>query len=198
MNSAATIATAILIFVPVALMAETATVRALTWREAPASASDSDLDRLSRAFVELAEQVRPAVVQIRTTGPDGKNAAASGTGTRGSGFIIDSRGYLLTAHHVIDKAKEIEIRIADGQRLAAHIVAVETQLDLAILKVQSDRELPILSLGDSETIRVGDLAFVFGYPIASRRVTTSSRPMPEGIRAAVVAPCSTAKDTSSA
>jgi serine protease Do len=163
-NSAATIATAILVFVPVALMAETAAVRSLTWRDAPASASDSDLDRLSRAFVELAEQVRPAVVQIRTAGPDGKNPAASGSGTRGSGFIIDSRGYLLTAHHVIEKAKEIEIRVADGQRLAARIVASESQLDLAILKVQSERELPTLSLGDSETIRVGDLAFVFGYP----------------------------------
>jgi serine protease Do len=160
----AIIATAILTIVPGALLAETANVHPFAWRDAPAGESDTELDRLSRAFVDIAEQARPAVVQIRATAPDGKNSTATGSGNRGSGFIIDSRGYILTAHHVIDKAKEIEIRLADGERLAARVIAAEGQLDLAILKVQSDRELPILSLGDSDKIRVGDLAFVFGYP----------------------------------
>ncbi len=135
-----------------------------TWRDAPPLAANSELDRLNRAFVQLAEQSRPAVVQIRASGQDAKTATAPALGSRGSGFIIDAKGYLLTAHHVIDKAKEIEIRLADARRLSARVIAADSQLDLAILKIHSERELPTLSLGNSENIRVGDLAFVFGYP----------------------------------
>lgn len=164
MNSAAIFATAILTFAPAVLMAETPTLRSFTWRDAPSVAPESDLDRLSRAFTQLADQTRPAVVQIRAAATDAKNPNLSTSGSRGSGFIIDDRGYLLTAHHVIDKAKDIEVRLAGAERLNARVVAADAQLDLAILKVQSERELAILSLGDSETIRVGDLAFVFGYP----------------------------------
>ena len=105
-----------------------------TWRDAQPNAADSELDRLNRAFVQLANDARPAIVQIRTTGQELKSAAAPTLGSRGSGFIIDPRGYVLTAHHVIDKAKEIEIRLADTQRLAAHLVAADAQIDLAILE----------------------------------------------------------------
>ncbi len=135
-----------------------------TWRDAQPNAADSELDRLNRAFVQLANDARPAIVQIRTAGQELKSAAAPALGSRGSGFIIDPRGYVLTAHHVIDKAKEIEIRLADTQRLSARLVAADAQIDLAILKINTERELPILSLGDSDAIRVGDLALVFGYP----------------------------------
>jgi serine protease Do len=135
-----------------------------TWRDAQPVAADSELDRLNRAFVQLADQSRPAVVQIRAAGQESKNAAVPALGSRGSGFIIDAKGYLLTAHHVVDKAKDIEIRLADARRLPARVIAADSQLDLAILKIHSERELPTLSLGDSENIRVGDLAFVFGYP----------------------------------
>jgi serine protease Do len=119
---------------------------------------------LNRAFVQLANQARPAIVQIRTIGEDNKNSSAQAHGSRGSGFIIDARGYVFTAQHVIDKAKEIEIRLADAQRLPARVIAADSQIDLAILKVESDKELPSLPLGDSDAIRVGDLAVVFGYP----------------------------------
>jgi len=136
----------------------------VTWRNAPAVAEDSDLDRLNRALVQLANTARPAVVQIRTTGEDKENGAAPVHGSRGSGFIIDPRGYVLTAQHVIDNAKEIEIRLADSRRLPARVIAADSQTDLAILKVQSNEQLPVLPLGDSDTIRVGDLAVVFGYP----------------------------------
>lgn len=135
---------------------------ALTWRDAQPGYGDSELDRLNRAFVNLASHARPAVVQIRTTGAE--NAAPESPGTRGSGFIIDSKGFVLTAHHVIDKAKEIEIRLADTQRLPARVIAADAQIDVAILKIDTDKELPILALADSEKIAVGDLALVFGYP----------------------------------
>lgn len=112
----------------------------------------------------MADGARPAIVQIRTTTPDPKGDSAQPSGSRGSGFIIDPRGYVLTAQHVIDKAKEIEIRLADSQRLPARVIAADSQIDIAILKIPAERELPILPLGDSDAIRVGDLAVVFGYP----------------------------------
>jgi serine protease Do len=136
----------------------------INWREAETVGGESELDRLNRAFVQLADKSRPAIVQIRVTGESTKGAQGQPQSSRGSGFFIDPQGYLLTAHHVIDKAKALEVRLADGQRLPAQLVAADSQIDLAILKVQSDRELPILSLTDSDNIRVGDLALVFGYP----------------------------------
>jgi S1-C subfamily serine protease len=127
------------------------------WRDAPQTEADSELDRLSRAFVRLADAVRPAIVQIRMTADQVnlKSDAPQPQGSRGSGFIIQPSGYILTAQHVIEKAKDIEIRLADTHRLPANVVASDAQMDLALLKVQSDRELPILALGDSDKIKVG-------------------------------------------
>jgi serine protease Do len=137
------------------------------WREGQPTDGESDLERLNRAFVELAKKTRPAIVQIRVVGgPEAKSKSdeTQFQGSRGSGFIISPQGYLLTAHHVIDKAKDIEVRLADGQRLPAQIITADAQVDLAIIKVQTERELPTVPLGDSEALRVGDLAAVIGYP----------------------------------
>jgi len=136
----------------------------INWQDAETTATETELDRLNRAFVELAQKSRPAIAQIRVTGESAKGPQGDPQRSRGSGFFIDPQGYLLTAHHVIEKAKSLEVRLADGQRLPAHLVAADSQVDLAILKVQSERNLPVLSLADSEHIRVGDLAVVFGYP----------------------------------
>ena len=136
----------------------------INWREGPSNAGDSELDRLNRAFVELADHSRPAIVQIRVTGAETKGSPSQLQGSRGSGFIVDPAGFILTAQHVIDKAKEIEIRLADSKRLPARVIAADSQIDLAILKIDDVRELPTLPLGDSAAIRVGDLALVFGYP----------------------------------
>src|SRR6266567_9594691 len=136
----------------------------INWRDAPPATGDSELDRLNRAFVQLASNSRPAIVQIRVIGQETKTAQNQSEGSRGSGFIIDPQGYILTAQHVIDKAKEIEVRLADSQRLPARVVAADSQVDLAILQIATERPLPFLPLGDSDKIRVGDLAVVFGYP----------------------------------
>jgi len=83
---------------------------------------------------------------------------------RGSGFIIDPQGYILTAHHVVSEAKEIEIRLADRQRLRGEIVAADTQVDFAIVKINGEREFPVLPLGDSDVLKVGELVGSLGYP----------------------------------
>lgn len=156
------------------------------WRDAEPASGETELDRFNRALVELANRSRPAVVQVRVSGQETKGAAQSQPqGSRGSGFIIDSTGYVLTAQHVVDKAKEIEIRLADGQRLPAQTVAADGQLDVAILKIQAEKELPVLAFGDSNNLRVGDLAVVFGYPFGRESsmnlgiISRSGRTYPE-------------------
>ena len=136
------------------------------WRDAPTTETDSELDRLNRAFTQLANGVRPAIVQIRVTKFENDKAAADGarTQSRGSGFIIDPEGYILTAQHVIDKAQEVELRLADGERLPARVIATNAHADMAILKISAGRPLPVVFLGDSNSNRVGNLAIVFGYP----------------------------------
>jgi serine protease Do len=163
---ATVLATIYLIFAPAVPAAQerAVTTTTITWHEAPSVSDDSDLDRMNRALTQLADRARPAIVQIRTTGEDKKNSAGQFQGSRGSGFIIDPQGYVLTAQHVIEGAKEIEIRLPDSRRVPARVVGADDRMDLAVLKIESDRELPVLMLGDSDTIRVGDLAVVFGYP----------------------------------
>jgi S1-C subfamily serine protease len=151
------------------------------WRDPPASDSDSELDRLNRAFVRLASDVRPAVLQIRVTKFENDNALndAARAQNRGSGFIIDSRGYVLTAQHVIDKARDVEVRLAQGERLTARVIAQDAHADLAILKIAAPQPLPAVFLGDSNNNRVGDLAVVFGYPFgreSSMNLGIISRP----------------------
>jgi serine protease Do len=173
-----------LVVFPVVLKAGEKPAKAFTpiWREAAPTDGDPELERLNRAFIQLAANARPAIVQVRaTTVQEAKSGANAGQteGSRGSGFIIDPQGYILTAQHVIDKAKDVEIRLGDGQRLPARIIAADTQVDLAILKVEIQRPLPILALGDSDQIRVGDLAVVFGYPFgreSSMNLGIISRP----------------------
>jgi serine protease Do len=155
------------------------------WRDAESSIGENELDRLNRVLVDLAAQSRPAIVQIRVTGQEAKGSQAQLQRSRGSGFIVNPTGYILTAHHVIDKGKKIEIRLADGQRLPARILAADGQLDIAILKIQTEKELPLLSFGDSNSLRVGDLAVVFGYPFGRESsmnmgiISRSGRSYPE-------------------
>lgn len=137
------------------------------WRDAPAAIIETEIDRLNRALVQLANEARPAIVQVRVTtllANAESKPLTQPQNSRGSGFIIDPHGYILTAQHVIDRAKEIEVRLADSRRLPAQLIAADAQVDIAILKVPSDRDLPILVVGNSDAVQVGDLAVVFGYP----------------------------------
>jgi S1-C subfamily serine protease len=145
---------------------ELATAAPPFWRDAPQTDAESELDRLSRAYVRLASEARPAIVQIRVKPQsDGPNAVKNqAQGSRGSGFIIHRDGYILTAQHVVERAKDIEVRLADMQRVPAKLIAADAQVDLALLKIDIQRELPVLPLGDSDGIRVGELAVIFGYP----------------------------------
>jgi serine protease Do len=86
-----------------------------------------------------------------------------GTGL-GSGFIIDPAGYVVTNNHVVGEATSIEIVLQDGTRLDASIVGRDEKVDLALLKVESADELPYLTFGDSDGVRVGDWTIAVGNP----------------------------------
>lgn len=82
----------------------------------------------------------------------------------GSGFIIDASGIIITNNHVIDEADEISIRLHDGTELKAELIGKDDKVDLAVLKVETDEDLPFVSFGDDSTSRVGDWVLAIGNP----------------------------------
>lgn len=136
------------------------------WQDGGTNEADPDLGRLSRAFERLAEKVRPSVVQIRAIrkgSTDTDSSSERPSNSRGSGFLINSDGYILTAHHVIGEASEIEILLHDRRRLRARLIAAEPQVDVALLKVDG-KGFPVLALGDSTGLKVGELVASLSYP----------------------------------
>ncbi|MDO4733481.1 MAG: trypsin-like peptidase domain-containing protein [Bacillota bacterium] len=81
----------------------------------------------------------------------------------GSGVIVSGRGYIVTNHHVVAKAIEVEVILADGRRANAEIIAEVPFDDLALLKIDLP-ELPVAVLGDSSVVRVGQMVFPIGNP----------------------------------
>ncbi|HWS90429.1 MAG TPA: DegQ family serine endoprotease [Pyrinomonadaceae bacterium] len=90
----------------------------------------------------------------------------------GSGVIVSADGYILTNHHVIDGAQEIRVELNDGRTLAARVVGSDAPSDLAVLKVEATG-LPVLTLGDSDKARVGDVALAVGNPLGVGQTVTS-------------------------
>lgn len=82
----------------------------------------------------------------------------------GSGFIIDSSGYIVTNHHVIEKADEIYIKLMDNRELPAKLIGTDKKTDLALLKIDTETALPFVQFGDSAKARVGDWVLAIGNP----------------------------------
>lgn len=82
----------------------------------------------------------------------------------GSGFIIDAEGHVVTNNHVIQNATEITVILSDNTRLPATLVGRDTQTDLALLKVKSDKPLPYVKFGSSDALKVGDWVIAVGNP----------------------------------
>ncbi len=90
----------------------------------------------------------------------------------GSGVIVSSKGYLLTNNHVVEGMDEIEVLLADGRtRLKATIVGTDPETDLAVLKVDRD-DLPAITLGNVETVRIGDVVLAIGNPFGVGQTVT--------------------------
>jgi putative serine protease PepD len=110
-------------------------------------------------IAQIAEAVLPSVVWITV---EGGSVAGSG-----SGFVIGANGYILTNNHVVSGVAEqgsLTVAFQDGQKVSGTIVGRNVSYDLAVVKVNRD-DLPVVNLGDSESVRVGDAAIAIGAPL---------------------------------
>jgi len=91
----------------------------------------------------------------------------------GSGFIIDAKGYILTNQHVIEGASRITIGLLSGERYRARVVGTDHDTDLAVLKIEADKELPVMKFGDSNAAQVGDWVLAIGSPFGLEQTVTA-------------------------
>ena len=150
-----------------------------------ASGSDS-AHRPAGSLSGAALKASPAVVSINTSQNRGKNPNAqdpwfrffygdqddSGPAGLGSGVIVSPEGHILTNNHVIEEADDIEVVLADGRRAAAKVIGTDPDTDLALLKIHLDK-LPVIALGHSEQLQVGDIVLAIGNPFGVGQTVTS-------------------------
>ncbi len=143
------------------------------------------------SLAPLVEQTAPAVVNIRVSQtiesrqfgdeafrrffgiPDNPQGRPRQAVSAGSGVIVDAEnGYILTNHHVVDGADEIQISTFDGRVLDAEIVGSDQRTDIAVIRVDAD-DLVEMPIGDSESVKVGDFVLAIGNPFGLSHTVTS-------------------------
>ena len=136
------------------------------------------VEQIQGVFIDLAERVKPAVVNIAPVSsgttrsgdnPRERNPNSSGTG---SGVIVDKRGLIVTNNHVVGDAKEVEVRLSTRHKMVGQVIGRDPDTDLAIVQVTSDRDLPTVPFGDSSKVRVGQWVLAVGNPFALDRTVT--------------------------
>jgi Do/DeqQ family serine protease len=90
----------------------------------------------------------------------------------GSGVIVSANGFVLTNHHVVEAADEIEVALADGKKLLAKVVGNDPETDLAVLRVNAEN-LPAITFGSSDALKVGDVVLAIGNPFGFGQTVTS-------------------------
>ena len=93
----------------------------------------------------------------------------------GSGFIYDSKGYILTNHHVIDGASEIKVKLMDGETLVATVIGSDEYADIAVIKIDSSYVKRVAKIGNSSKMKVGDTVFTIGSPLSVDYAGTVTR-----------------------
>jgi serine protease Do len=152
-------------------------------------------------FADIAARVNPAVVNIEAIiapdrvadrlppghpalpgTPNGPGAGGDGVSPEdgfgetdrgsGSGFLLSADGEILTNHHVVEGAKRLTVKLADGRSFRAHIVGGDPDTDVALIKIEGVSGLPIVRLGDSAALRVGEWVCAIGNPLAYEHTVT--------------------------
>jgi serine protease Do len=150
----------------------------------------------NQAFGDIAESVNPTVVTVFTEkvlrvrtgtnpffrgpfsdffkdffgqpGPRGQQAPEREFRSEGlgSGVIVDSKGIIITNNHVISGADTIRVRLMDDRTIPATVVGADTKTDIAVLKVETDDDLPAIAIGDSDDLKVGEWVLAIGSPLS--------------------------------
>ncbi len=170
-----------------------AAVLAVTGVQGAASAQSNLLKEIENAFVQLHEEVRPSVVNIDTKGKVERESAegqrpeledlfrffgvpeGGGQGpmpmrprperrATGSGFLYDADGHIVTNNHVVEDAREITVRLWNGDEYDAEVVGRDPDTDLAVIKIEAEEDLPVAKLGNSEKLETGQFAVALGSP----------------------------------
>lgn len=145
------------------------------------------LETFQNTFIALAEQVKPAVVNIAPLtdsdatskpsddGPPGHprgRAPDNAPSGSGSGVIFDKTGFIVTNNHVVGDADEVEVRLSDKTKFAGKVVGRDPDTDLAVVKIDAGHDLPAAAFGDSSKIKVGQWAIAVGNPFGLDRTLT--------------------------
>src|SRR5215510_13776204 len=150
-------------------------------------------EALSASFAEIARRVEPAVVNIETTQnqpevsekdedkEDSTNNPLLDMFRRqrrpsrgvGSGFIVNAKGYILTNHHVIEDAARITVGLQSGEKYRGTVIGVDPETDVAVIKIDAPKDLPTVTLGDSNAAQVGDWVLAMGSPFGLDQTVTA-------------------------
>ena len=159
--------------------------------------SPVDVSRTPGSFADLAERLKPTVVNISTTktvrsggmrspferyfGEDDFFERFFGDSQRrefkqrslGSGFIISADGYIFTNNHVVEQADKILVKLSDGREYKAEMIGRDAKTDLALIKIKPSNSLPIADIGDSDKLRVGEWVVAIGNPFGLEQTVTA-------------------------
>jgi serine protease Do len=138
------------------------------WSERPGAAPITTAP--APAWVEIARAVKPAVVNVSVRGAR-KEMRRTARGL-GSGFVINADGYVITNNHVVDEAADIRVKFADGRDLPGKVIGRDPKTDLALLKVEA-RGLPVIPVGDSSRLEVGEPVMAVGNPFGLEQTVTT-------------------------
>jgi len=148
-------------------------------------------------FASLAERLSPAVVNISTSATVQESPGPGFPGpfgqlppeffepferyfrrpqkqrSLGSGFFINQDGYILTNNHVVEKADQITVRLADEREFKARLIGRDPKTDIAVIKIDNATDLSVVTLGDSDQLRVGDWVMAIGNPFGLEHTVTA-------------------------
>lgn len=151
--------------------------------ENPPVSLDADASSFGQAFIETAEKVTPAIVQItvvseREKDPRGeffffpfKDLPKEQKGS-GSGILISNDGYIITNNHVVENATKVTVGLFDKRRFDATVIGTDPLTDLAVIKIDADN-LPAAYLGDSDALKVGQWVMAIGNPLSLTSTVTA-------------------------